>query len=73
MKIIYVRLQNQFFLQMFVGLLGHERWNNRDIKNLGERVKRQLLYRVFIFIINKYSYKIIAFCDYSMAKIIIYV
>ena len=61
------------FLQMFVRLLGHEKWNNRDINNLGIRVKGQLLYRIFIYIINKYSYKIIAFCHHhSIANIIIY-
>ena len=60
------------FLQIFVGLLGHKKWNNRDINNLGVRVKGQPHYRVFIFIIDKYSYKIIAFCDYSFANIIIY-
>ena len=59
------------FLQMFVRLLGHKKWNNQAIK-IGVRVKGQPLYRVFIFIINKYSYKIIAFCDYSIANIIIY-
>ena len=60
------------FLQMFVRLLGHKKLNNRDINNLGVRVKGQPLYRVFIFVINKYSYKIIEFCDYSIANIIIY-
>ena len=60
------------FLKMFVRLLGHEKWKNRDKNNLNVRVKGQPLYRVFIFIKNKYSYKIIAFCDYSIANIIIY-
>ena len=52
-----------FCSYLFGYYLGHKKWNNRDINIFCVRLKGQLHYRVFIFIItsiqNKSHYVII--------------